>query len=127
MAAYILRRILLMIPTLFGIMLITFTVTQFVPGGPVERLIAEIEGHSLGGEVRGGNKKLWKQKHTGRARMGTKKSGIWRGGGTIFGPVPRDYSYHMPKTARRVALAFTGLPTVFSISKVGPAISCPPL
>jgi large subunit ribosomal protein L4 len=56
------------------------------------------------GEVRGPNKKLWKQKHTGRARMGTKKSGIWRGGGTIFGPVPRDYSYHMPKTARRVAL-----------------------
>lgn len=51
MAAYILRRFLLMIPTLFGIMLITFTVTQFVPGGPVERLIAEIEGQSRGGEV----------------------------------------------------------------------------
>jgi microcin C transport system permease protein len=51
MAAYILRRILLMIPTLFGIMLITFTVTQFVPGGPVERLIAEMEGHQAGGEV----------------------------------------------------------------------------
>ena len=46
MAAYILRRILLMIPTLFGIMLVTFVVTQFVPGGPVERLLAEIEGHS---------------------------------------------------------------------------------
>lgn len=40
-----------MIPTLFGIMLITFTVTQFVPGGPVERMIAEIEGASKGGEV----------------------------------------------------------------------------
>jgi microcin C transport system permease protein len=56
MAAYILRRILLMIPTLFGIMLVTFIVTQFVPGGPVERLVAEIEGHaktsSSGGEVR---------------------------------------------------------------------------
>jgi microcin C transport system permease protein len=52
MAAYIIRRILLMIPTLFGIMLITFTVTQFVPGGPVERLIAQIEGHAAGGEVR---------------------------------------------------------------------------
>jgi microcin C transport system permease protein len=51
MAAYILRRILLMIPTLFGIMLVTFTVTQFVPGGPVERLIAEMEGHQAGGEV----------------------------------------------------------------------------
>jgi microcin C transport system permease protein len=53
MAAYILRRILLMIPTLFGIMLVTFTVTQFVPGGPVERMIAQIEGHAGGsGEVR---------------------------------------------------------------------------
>ncbi len=58
MAAYIFRRLLLMIPTLFGIMLVTFMVTQFVPGGPVEQLIAEIEGHSTipgrggGGEVR---------------------------------------------------------------------------
>ncbi|MFC1843764.1 microcin C ABC transporter permease YejB [Thermodesulfobacteriota bacterium] len=49
MAAYIARRILLMIPTLFGIMLVTFVVTQFVPGGPVERLLAEIEGHSTTG------------------------------------------------------------------------------
>ncbi len=51
MFAYILRRILLMIPTLFGIMLITFTVTQFVPGGPVERMIADLEGASGAGEV----------------------------------------------------------------------------
>jgi len=49
MAAYIARRILLMVPTLFGIMLVTFVVTQFVPGGPVERLLAEIEGHSTTG------------------------------------------------------------------------------
>jgi microcin C transport system permease protein len=46
---YILKRIGLMIPTLFGVMLITFTVTQFVPGGPVERMIAQIEGHGKGG------------------------------------------------------------------------------
>ena len=52
MAAYILRRVLLMIPTLFGIMLITFTVTQFVPGGPVEQLISQLEGRGVGGEVR---------------------------------------------------------------------------
>ncbi|MDZ7641078.1 MAG: ABC transporter permease subunit [Desulfurivibrio sp.] len=53
MAAYILRRILLMIPTLFGVMLVTFIVTQFVPGGPVERLLAEIEGHgATAGEIR---------------------------------------------------------------------------
>ncbi|MDH3391008.1 MAG: microcin C ABC transporter permease YejB [Desulfobulbaceae bacterium] len=49
MAAYIIRRILLMIPTLFGIMLVTFIVTQFVPGGPVERMVAVIEGHSTTG------------------------------------------------------------------------------
>jgi len=56
------------------------------------------------GEVRGPNKKLWKQKHTGRARMGTKKAPHWRGGGTVFGPRPRDYSYQMPRKARRAAL-----------------------
>ena len=55
-------------------------------------------------EVAGSNKKPWKQKHTGRARAGDRKSPIWRGGGTVFGPKPRDYSYHMPKKARRVAL-----------------------
>ena len=56
------------------------------------------------GEVRGPNHKLWAQKHTGRARMGSDKSPLWRGGGIIFGPQPRDYSYHMPAKARRVAL-----------------------
>lgn len=53
MIRYILRRLLLMIPTLFGIMLITFSITQFVPGGPVERMIAEIEGAGKGGETSG--------------------------------------------------------------------------
>jgi large subunit ribosomal protein L4 len=56
------------------------------------------------GEVAGPNCKMWKQKHTGRARMGSKKVVHWRGGGTAFGPKPRDYSYHMPTKARRVAL-----------------------
>lgn len=55
-------------------------------------------------EVAGSNKKPWKQKHTGRARAGDRKSPIWRGGGTVFGPKPRDWSYHMPAKARRVAL-----------------------
>ncbi|MEO6593561.1 MAG: 50S ribosomal protein L4 [Planctomycetota bacterium] len=54
--------------------------------------------------VHGGNKKLWPQKHTGRARMGTTKSPLWRGGGRIHPPEPRDHSYAMPKKARRVAL-----------------------
>jgi large subunit ribosomal protein L4 len=55
-------------------------------------------------QVKGTNKKPYKQKHTGRARAGDVKSPIWRGGGTVFGPKPRDYSYHMPAKARRVAL-----------------------
>jgi len=55
-------------------------------------------------EVKGSNKKPWRQKHTGRARAGDRKSPIWRGGGTVFGPNPRDWSYHMPARARRVAL-----------------------
>ena len=54
--------------------------------------------------VRGGNKMLYPQKHTGRARMGTTNSPIWRGGGRIHPPAPRDHSYAMPKKARRVAL-----------------------
>lgn len=56
------------------------------------------------GEVAGPNKKLWKQKHTGRARMGSKKVPHWRGGGTAFGPRPRDYYFQMPRKARRAAL-----------------------
>lgn len=55
------------------------------------------------GLVRGGGKKPWKQKHTGKARSGSNRSPIWKGGGTIFGPQPRDYSYTMPKKAKRVA------------------------
>lgn len=56
------------------------------------------------GEVRGGGAKPWRQKGTGRARAGTNNSPIWRGGGTTFGPTPRDYSYSMPKKVRRLAL-----------------------
>src|ERR687895_949367 len=56
------------------------------------------------GWVRGGGKKPWRQKGTGRARAGSIRSPIWVGGGTIFGPQPRDYSYRMPRSARRKAL-----------------------
>jgi large subunit ribosomal protein L4 len=54
--------------------------------------------------VRGGGKKPWRQKGTGRARSGSIRSPIWVGGGTTFGPTPRDYSYRMPRKARRNAL-----------------------
>src|SRR5262245_50505404 len=56
------------------------------------------------GEVRGGGKKPWRQKGTGRARAGSTRSPIWVGGATIFGPQPRDYSYRLPASARRSAL-----------------------
>lgn len=54
--------------------------------------------------VRGGGAKPWKQKGTGRARAGTRRSPLWRGGGTIFGPMPRDYSFSLPKKVRKAAL-----------------------
>jgi large subunit ribosomal protein L4 len=56
------------------------------------------------GQVRGGGRKPWRQKGTGRARAGSSNSPVWCGGGTAFGPKPRDYSYTMPKKARRLAL-----------------------
>jgi len=56
------------------------------------------------GEVRGGGKKPWKQKGTGRARAGTRRSPLWRGGGTVFGPKPRNYAYLVPRQVRASAL-----------------------
>ncbi len=56
------------------------------------------------GFVRGGGKKPWRQKGTGRARAGSIRSPLWVGGGTIFGPQPRDYSFRLPRKARREAL-----------------------
>jgi len=55
-------------------------------------------------EVRGGGRKPWKQKGTGRARAGSTRSPLWRSGGITFGPKPRDYSYKMPRKAKRNAL-----------------------
>jgi len=55
-------------------------------------------------DVAGSGRKLWRQKHTGRARVGPARAPHWRGGGRVFGPHPRNYSYAIPKKARRVAL-----------------------
>ena len=92
-------------------------VPSAVLGGPVnEGLLHEMVKSQLAsrragthmtktkGLVSGGGKKPWKQKGTGRARAGSSRSPIWAGGGTIFGPQPRDYSYQLPKSARKAAL-----------------------
>lgn len=55
-------------------------------------------------EVSGGGKKPWKQKGTGRARVGSNRSPLWRGGGVTFGPNPRDFSYELPKKLKNKAL-----------------------
>ena len=55
-------------------------------------------------DVSGGGKKPWRQKGTGRARAGTTRSPIWRGGGIVFGPHPRDYAYSIPKKVRKKAV-----------------------
>ena len=61
----------------------------------------KVKGRS---EVRGGGRKPWKQKGTGRARQGSIRSPQWVGGGTVHGPTPRSYAYQLPKKVRRLAL-----------------------
>src|ERR1700689_558124 len=86
-------------------------------GAPVnEALLYEAVRHHLAGtrrgtaktktrhEVAGSGKKLWKQKGTGRARMGSIRSPLWRHGGTTHGPQPRDYSYKLPRKMQLGAL-----------------------
>lgn len=60
MAAYILKRLLLMIPTLFGVLLVTFAVIQFVPGGPVEQMISQLQGQTMQGEVSSGSQNMYR-------------------------------------------------------------------
>lgn len=61
----------------------------------------KVKGRS---EVRGGGRKPWKQKGTGRARQGSIRAPQWKGGGIVFGPTPRSYAYKLPKKVRRLAI-----------------------
>lgn len=95
----------------------TLDLAEEVFGAPVnENLLYEAVRHHLAGlrrgtastktrhEVAGSGKKLWKQKGTGRARMGSIRSPLWRHGGTTHGPQPRDYSYKLPRKMQLGAL-----------------------
>jgi large subunit ribosomal protein L4 len=64
-------------------------------------------------EVRGGGRKPYRQKHTGRARAGSNRSPLWRGGGVVFGPHPRDYSFKVPKKVKRLAIR-----SAFSLKRI---------
>jgi len=95
----------------------TLELSEAVFGVPVneavlhEVVVMQMANRRLGtadtktrGEVRGGGRKPWRQKGTGRARHGSIRSPIWRGGGIVFGPHPRDYRYKVPQKVRRLAL-----------------------
>jgi large subunit ribosomal protein L4 len=94
-----------------------FELPSYIVGQPIrEHLLYEIVKMQMAnrragtastktrGEVRGGGKKPWRQKGTGRARSGSTRSPLWVGGATIFGPRPRSYNYRLPRSARRTAL-----------------------
>ncbi|MCR8636305.1 MULTISPECIES: 50S ribosomal protein L4 [Paenibacillus] len=72
----------------------------------MQRASLRLGNHKVKGrsEVRGGGRKPWKQKGTGRARQGSIRAPQWKGGGVVFGPTPRSYSYKLPKKVRRLAI-----------------------
>jgi large subunit ribosomal protein L4 len=81
--------------------------THVMHSAVVSQLASQRRGtHStlLRGEVRGGGRKPWRQKGTGRARAGSIRSPLWRGGAVLFGPKPREYGFSLPKKVRRLAL-----------------------
>ena len=89
--------------SVFGIEPNEAVVHQVVKAQLANRRVGTASTKTLG-MVRGGGRKPWRQKGTGRARVGSRRSPIWRGGGTVFGPHPRDYSIRIPKKVRRLAL-----------------------
>ena len=104
MGAYILKRLLLMIPTLLGVMLLTFAVTQFVPGGPVERIIAQLEGDGSGNDARltgGGSENL-------NEKTGPSISGTYRGGRgldpEVIKKLQKDFGFDKPPVERFVLM-----------------------
>ncbi|NLP17667.1 MAG: 50S ribosomal protein L4, partial [Firmicutes bacterium] len=89
--------------TVFGVEIKEGAIKQVVTAQLANRRRGTASTKSRG-EVRGGGRKPWRQKGTGRARHGSIRSPIWRGGAITFGPKPRDYTIRVPKKVRRLAL-----------------------
>ena len=91
-------------PSVFNAKINKHLVKQYVVLQRATRRLGTASTKSSYGELSGSGKKPWRQKGTGRARVGKTRSAIWRGGLTIFGPTPRDYGLKMNKKARKQAL-----------------------
>ena len=88
----------------FGVKIEEHLVQKYVDMQMAARRSGTAKTKSNYSEVSGGGKKPWRQKGTGRARVGTSRSSLWRGGVTLFGPVPRSYSFKMSKKSKQIAL-----------------------
>lgn len=91
-------------PTVFDVEVREHLVHQYVVCQLAGRRRGSAATKSNKGELHGSGKKPWKQKGTGRARAGNSRSPLWRGGMTVFGPTPRDYSFKMSKKSKKNAL-----------------------
>ncbi len=91
-------------PAVFDVKIRENLVQQYVSLQQATRRRGTASTKSNKGELNGSGKKPWRQKGTGRARAGNTRSPIWRGGMTVFGPMPRDYSFKMSKKAKKLAL-----------------------
>lgn len=91
-------------PSVFDVEVREHLVHQYVVGQLAARRGGNAATKSNKGELHGSGKKPWKQKGTGRARAGNSRSPLWRGGMTVFGPTPRDYSIKMSKKSKKNAL-----------------------
>ena len=91
-------------PDVFDVKVRAHLVKEYVSQQQAARRSGTASTISNRGDVRGGGKKPWKQKGTGRARAGSIRSPIWRGGLTMFGPTPRDFGFKLSKKSKKLAL-----------------------
>lgn len=91
-------------PEVFDVKVREHLVKEYVSQQQAARRSGSASTISNRGDLRGGGKKPWKQKGTGRARAGSIRSPIWRGGLTVFGPTPRDFGFKLSKKSKKLAL-----------------------